>query len=343
MSCFNIFVQAFDEAFSLLFRVAFMKVLVVGGTGFIGTRLVRALCGAGHQVRILSRKDPVMLEFDKEAVEFVRVDLLDLGFKLDKVVVGCSVVFNCAGELYNEKLMGPLHIDATLRLVHACRSVAKATGKTVHWVQLSSVGAYGPSVAKPSAERIVTEETATEPVGAYETTKTKADELVISAAEEGAFSYSILRPSNVYGAGMPNDSLRQWANVIRRKLFFYVGAPGAIATYVHVDDVVDALILCGCDSRAKGEVFNISNDCPQECLVEAIAEVLNVSAPKLRVPEGWVRLISNVFSGMKNFPVSRSRIDALVSRTHYPTDKLETVLGYRPRRNTRVSISEVFR
>lgn len=319
-----------------------MKVLVTGGSGFIGSKLVGALCDAGCQIRTLSRKIPGTLKLSKDEVEFVQVDLLDSSLKLERVVAGCSVIFNCVGELHSQNLMEQLHVDAVRRLVRACKKVAKATGKPVHWVQLSSVGAYGPSVVKANAVRTVTEETVPAPVSVYEITKTQADEIIISAVEEGVFSYSILRPSNVYGSGMPNSSIRRWGRIIQKKRFFYVGAPGAIATYVHVDDVVYSLMLCGFDERAKGEIFNISNDCAQECVVNAMAEALNVSAPRMRVPEGVVRFVSAVFSGVKSFPISRSRIDALVARTRYPTNKIKIVLGYQPTRVVKETIAEVF-
>jgi nucleoside-diphosphate-sugar epimerase len=318
-----------------------MKVLVAGGSGFIGSKLVKILSDAGHQVRILSRKKDAVLESDKENIEVVAVDLLDFDLPLDPVVSGCSVFFNCAGELHNENIMELLHVDATLRLVHACKRVAKATGRPVHYVQLSSVGAYGPSIDKPSAARTVTETTIPAPVGVYEITKTRADELIVGAEEEGVLSYSILRPSNVYGAGMPNNSIRQWGKIIKKKLFFYVGAPGAVATYVHVDDVVNALLLCGFDERAKGEVFNISNDCSQERIVAAIAKALQVPTPILRVPESFLRFIVSLFSWIKGFPVSHSRVDALASRTQYPVSKLSSVLDYRPARAVEETIAEV--
>lgn len=319
-----------------------MKVLLTGGTGFIGSKLVLALSDAGYQIRMCSRKVPAAFRHSNPLIEIMQCDLLDSDFELEKVVEGCSVVFNCAGELLNEHLMEPLHVDATYRLMLTCKKIAKSTGQSVHWVQLSSVGAYGPSTDKANAKRRVTEQTVPAPVGVYEITKTQADEIIVNAMEEGIFSYSILRPSNVYGAGMPNDSIRQWGRFIQKNLFFYVGAPGAIATYVHVNDVVDALMLCGFDERAKGEIFNISNDCTQESLVEAIAKSLNVTAPKMRVPEGMMRFVSAVFSGVKKFPLSQSRIDALVARTHYPTDKLENILGYSPTRDVKQTITEVF-
>lgn len=313
------------------------EILVTGGSGFIGAKLVESLCKKGCQVRMLSRGSPV--PHANAAVEIIQGDLLDPTFSLETAVDGCLVVFNCAGELHNEALMAPLHVDATYRLVQACKKLAKATGKPVHWVQLSSVGAYGPAPIKASSERIVTEETVPAPVGVYEVTKTKADELLVASSEEGVFSYSILRPSNVYGKSMPNQSMRQWGKVIQKRLFFYVGSRGAVSTYVHVDDVVDVLMLCGFDDRAKGETFNISNDCAQEDLVNAIARQLGVEEPKLRLPECLVRLVSIIVPSKL---LSSSRINALVARTRYPTDKLKLVFNYQPSHDVKSTIGDVF-
>ncbi len=319
-----------------------MKALVTGGAGFIGARLVNALCAAGHEVRVLSRKGPATQEKEQALLEFAQGDLLDRDCPLQSLISGCSVVFSCAGELRDESRMAPLHVDATLRLIEACKRQARATGQPIHWVQLSSVGAYGPIRGNANAERVVTEETAPAPVGTYETTKTRADELVAAAGEEGVFSYSILRPSNVFGSGMPNDSLRQWGRMISKRLFFYVGAPGAVATYVHVEDVVSALLLCGFDERARGEVFNLSNDCSQERLVNGMAKALGLPRPNRRVPEWSMRMLVRMFSVVPGFPVSDSRIDALVARTRYPSSKLESLLGFRPQHEAGETIGEIF-
>lgn len=317
-----------------------MKVLVTGGSGFIGSKLVKAVIEAGYKVRLLSRRD--VKQFQSHCIEIIRCDLLDSNYDLEHVVDGCAVIFNCVGELHDETLMQKLHVDATKRLINACNSVTTRTGNSIHFVQLSSVGAYGPNSNKASSTRVVTEETIPSPVGTYEITKTQADELIIAAAKNDFFSYTILRPSNVYGASMPNNSIRQWGQLVKKKMFFYVGKPGATATYIHVDDVVEALLLCGFDSRAKNNIFNISNDCAQEDVVRAFAEKFHVNEPQIRLPEGLVRLLTNVFSGFKKVPLSHSRIDALVSRTSYPTNKLARVLEFRPTRDARLTIGEIF-
>jgi nucleoside-diphosphate-sugar epimerase len=318
-----------------------LKVLLVGGAGFIGQRLCGLLIEAGHEVRALSRKARSGAHADGSQVEWLQLDLIDPNCDLDAAVAGCSLIFNCAGELRNEALMDALHVGATARLLAAGKRQAAVAGRSSHWVQLSSVGAYGPPVSA-SVERTITEESDLAPRDVYEVTKTKADDLVIGSAEPGVLTVSILRPSNVFGAGMPNASLRQWGRIIQRRCFFYVGAPGAISTYVHVDDVVEALMLCAFHPAAQGEVFNLSNDCVQEDLVNAIASHLGRGCPFVRLPEALVRGLALSGRWLKRFPLTQARVDSLVGRTHYECRKLEAVLGYRPRRAIPDYIAEVF-
>lgn len=319
-----------------------MNILVTGGRGFIGKRLVEVLSEKGYQVDVLSRTQVDSLTSKECSANFIKGDLLDTAFDFDDLVGKYDVIFNCAGELHNESLMHPLHVEATHRLVHACKKVSRKQNRSIHWVQLSSVGAYGPSQPKANVRRVVTEETQPAPVGEYEVTKTLADKLIMDAADD-FFSYSILRPSNVYGAEMPNNSIRQLATIIRKRLFFYIGKPGALSNYVHVDDVVDALILCGFDLRAKGQVFNLSNDCEQSVVINALAEAQSVSAPTIRLNESFVRIIAFVFSWLPKFPLKKSRIDALVSRTHYDISKIERVLEFKPSRDVKKTIVEILK
>ena len=125
---------------------------------------------------------------------------------------------------------------------------------------------------------------------------------------------------------------------MRRGPFFYVGRPGALATYVHVDDVIEALMRCGTDHRAKGKIFNISNDCLLEEMVNGIASSFGVARPWLRLPESSVRVATHVISKFARIPLTQERINALVSRTRYPYLKLELELGFSPR----ISVPETF-
>jgi len=315
-----------------------MKVLILGGRGFIGSRLLSALVKKGVQVDVLSRNlDDSGRQIN--AVNYIKGDLLDCD--CEALVSDYWVIYNCAGELHDESLMYPLHVQATYRMISACQNVSRIQKRIIHWVQLSSVGAYGPNFPEAASERLITEDSTTAPRGMYEITKTLSDEIVCSAAGE-FLSYTILRPSNVFGAGMPNNSIRQLGLMIQMGLFFYIGKHGAISNYVHVDDVVDVLVLCGFDVRANGEIFNLSNDCNQAVVIKSIAKVLYAREPRLRLNESLVRTIAALFFFFKSFPLSKSRIDAIVNRTHYPNDKLISKLNFSPSRDFEKTINELF-
>lgn len=319
--------------------MALQKILVTGATGYIGKKLATKLVGQGYEVVALTRRIPDAAQ-QLSGMTYVQADITDQNAPLEKAVAGCSLVFHCAGEIHVEERMRPLHIDGFARLLNTCVHVAKERGESLHWVQLSSVGAYGLPRGS-SLPRTVTEDSELLPEGEYEATKAEADVLLENSAFGELFSYSILRPSIVCGPKMPNASVRQWAAAVKRGLFFYIGKPGAVSTYVHVDDVVDALIACGFNPAAKGQIFNLSNDCSQETFVNGLARVQGVKSPTLRVPEWAARFLARVFSPIKRFPLKMSRVDALIARTTYPTDKISKTLGFRPVRDVVSTLGEV--
>lgn len=311
-----------------------MKVLVLGANGFIGKAFVERLIGYGVPVRALTRT--VLKDF-KGSVEIRVGDLTSKDFDFEALLHGCDIIVNCAGETRDDALMHALHVQATVNLLEAVKCLCRA-GKQIHWIQLSSVGAYGSS----RESRVVTEETPTNPSGTYEVTKTKADTLIMACNENFGFSYTILRPSNVFGRNMTNESLRQLGRIVKKRVFFFVGFSPSIATYIHVDDVVSALYLCVIDSRAKGHIFNVSNDCKLKELIAGIAEALGVPSPRLTLPERPVRIALAVVAMLFKLPVTQKRIDALVRRTTYPTDKLYNVLGFSPKKTVSTAIREIY-
>lgn len=309
------------------------KILLLGGNGFIGRSLLKRLQSLGSPVRVVSRAaipEPHLYE------SFIG-DLTDPDFNFERSLDGISIVINCAGEIRDESRMEALHVHATLRYLRAAQQMVERSGP-IHWVQLSSVGAYGPGFDKP---RVVTESTPLNPQGVYEDTKTQADDLVTQYCASPGMSYSILRPSNVYGPGMPNGSLRSLASMIRKNLYVHIGPASAVATYVHVEDVVDALVLCAFDRKATNMVFNISNDCLFSELVEMIASSTGARQPRLRIPVWFARIIIGLLSKITALPLTQSRIDALVTQTRYSTEHLYEVVGYQPQRRIIERIDEI--
>src|SRR5439155_217072 len=214
--------------------------------------------------------------------------------------------------------MRAVNVNGTRALLDA------ASERTGRWVQLSSAGVYG-----RHRRGIVVEDTPLAPVGLYEETKASADALALEAAYEGRLASAVvLRPSIVFGEGMPNQSIVQMARVIDRGLFFFIGAPGASANYVHRSNVVDALVLCGTLPAADKRVYNLSDWCTIEDFAGAIADALGRRHPSLRLPEPPVRAAVRTFGRLANLPLTEARVDALVNRSRYPIARIEQELGF---------------
>ena len=302
--------------------VARRIIAITGGAGFIGGALVRAHLQRGDEVRVLSRRR----QQDGGGVRYFQVDLSTPTADLRSFVDGVDLLYHCAGELYDESKIVALHVGGTQRLLDA------AVGTVGRWVQLSSVGAYG-----PRHSGIVNESTSERPIGLYERTKTEADRLLSAAAMKSGMEFVLLRPSIVFGESMTNRSLEQMAHMIRKGLFFYVGCDARV-NYVHVDDVVAALLLCGKKREAIGKTFVLSDSVMLEQMVQALAEGLGVKAPSLRLPMRPVHLLVKLLDRLPNFPLTKNRLDALTGHCLYDSSSIVGELGF----NFQVRLDKAF-
>ena len=243
------------------------------------------------------------------------------------------MLYHCAAELRDADAMEKTNVTGTANLLDA------AAGEVGRWVQLSSTGLYG---AVRNGE--VREETEIRPNNPYERSKAAADALVLDAAERRGLSCVLLRPSNVYGADMPNQSLFQLIRMIDKGLFFFIGPRGAMANYVHVENVVDALLACGQASLPQnGRAYIVSDHCTLETFVGIIAAHLGRAAPGLRLSEPVARVVAHLFGSIPGFPLKSSRVAALTDRTVYRTDRIVRELGYRNRITLEQGLGEMVR
>jgi nucleoside-diphosphate-sugar epimerase len=304
--------------------------LVTGGSGFLGRRLIRQLAASGYRVRALTRQ-PGGSEWS-EGAQVITADLASAPDQdLIRFVDGGEILFHLAGELHDPSRMRALHVGGTERLLNA------AVGRVRRWIQLSSVGVYG-----PVREGEVAEDSPMRPVGEYETTKAESDERVLRAGQAG-LEFVVLRPSIVFAPDMPNRSLRQLVQVIDRGLGVYVGKPGASANYVPADEVIRALMLCATLPQASGRVYNLSDWCTIEQWFEAIAEALGRNTPRLRLPESVVRALASLSSILPAWPLTPARVDALTTRVRYPVRRIRAELNYDAAVSSTTAIKECAR
>ena len=291
-----------------------MNVGITGATGFIGKALMNECLKRGFDTRVLTRSES-KLHVIPSSVRVFYGDLTDENYNPSNFLNNLDVLYNCAGEINDESKMYNLHVNGTKKLLNS------ASGKIGSWVQLSSVGAYG-----VCREGIITEDSKDQPIGVYEQTKTDADEIV----KNSGMPFVILRPSNVFGNNMPNQSLRGLLYAVRKGLFFFIGKKGkSLVNYVHVEDVVNALVHCGSDEQALGEVFNLSQLTTVENMITSFTSEMDSDKKILRLPKGVVRMIVGIFGWMPGFPLTFSRVDALTGRCIYDSTKIQKILGFK--------------
>jgi len=293
-----------------------MNVGITGGSGFAGRRLVDLHLARGDRVRVLTRRPKADAAL-RAGIEHHEGDLLGEPDRLRRFADGLDVLYHCAGETQDEQRMPDVNVQGTRNLVQA------AAGRVGRWVQLSSVGAYG-----PLRSGTISEDEPLRPVGPYEVTKTEAEQQLLRDGPRLGLSFSILRPCKIMGIGMRDRSLYGLFALLARGRFFFIGKPGALLNYVHVDDVARALVLCGTHPAANGRVYNVARQITVESFVGASCAAIGCRMPGLRVPEGPVRLLAALTAWVPRNPLTIGRIDGLTGRLVYSSGRIGAELGF---------------
>jgi nucleoside-diphosphate-sugar epimerase len=307
-----------------------MRVAITGATGFIGKLLVKKHIDLGDEVHILSRREKENIEFS-DKIYYHYGDLTDVN-SLKNFITNIDVLYHCAAEIRDESKMELINVNGTKNLIQV------ASGKIKHWVQLSSVGVYGPIYFGD-----VNENQSYNPQNEYEKTKLKSDLLVLEAAKKGFFTYTLVRPSNVFGSEMRNTSLFQLIKTIQKGFYFFVGPKGASANYVPVENVIEAIYLAATNPNAINQIYNISSWTTIENFIGNIAKELGKSEPKIRIPIIPIKVLAKITSFIPKNPLTVARINALSNRTIYITSKIEKELDYKSTASTENAIKELVR
>lgn len=255
-----------------------MKVLVTGGAGFIGSRLVGALLGHGWQGVVLDDLSSGRRDAVPTGTEIVVQDVAD-GATVEVIAdVRPDVVIHAAAQVSVPKSMEApwddqrVNVLGTQHVIRGCQLAQDA-----RLVFVSSGGAiYGETTG-------ATEETSPAPMSYYAVHKYVGERYV----ELSGLPYAIARPSNVYGpgqrAGLEGAVVAVFADALRTGQGVTIHGSGEqTRDFVHVDDVVSALIAMA-DSKEDG-TWNIATGVAVTIneLLKTMVEVFGVTVPVTR-------------------------------------------------------------
>jgi predicted dehydrogenase/nucleoside-diphosphate-sugar epimerase len=227
------------------------RVLLTGGTGFIGRHLLRRLLDEKGRVRLLTRHAPA-----KELLEDDRVEVFlgNLGNStdVDRAVTGVSEVYHlgAAVEGWAEDFQCAT-IAGTTNVVES--ALNHRIDKFVYMSSLSVIHAAAANGA-PIAEDWPLEPFA-EKRGLYSQTKLQAERIVVEAVQQRGLRAIILRPGEVVGPDRP--FLSGAVAIETGTRLIVLGNGRHTLPLVWVDDLVDAILAAGNSDRFDGTVLHL--------------------------------------------------------------------------------------
>ena len=229
------------------------KVMVIGGTGFIGRALTRALVAKGHDVRVVSRGQSGPFSDIANHVETVAVDLSDVA-ALKAAMSGMNVVFNLAKAMettWDAALTN--EVGTTLRVAEA--ALASGVKRLI----------YTGTIASYDMSDRTAKITETTPFGdmtarnLYARSKAGSEAGLMALHRDNGLPLVIARPGIVLGAGGPLQhwGIGRWHGAGAVRLW---GNGRNILPFVLVDDVADGLIRMMETPGIDGQTFNLTGD-----------------------------------------------------------------------------------
>ena len=288
--------------------------LVTGSTGFVGQRLVRALNGT---IKVLSRKeqfnyDTVVCDFSCQSIPDNALNDIDTVFHL----AGLSHDMRDAGKI--KDLYYEVNVNTTVQLAElAVKSGVK------RFIFVSSVKAGG----SPTSGVCASENNNGDPEGVYGRSKREAELKLLKICKESGMHVSIIRPSLVYGPDVKGN-LQLMLSGIEKGWFPPLPETGNRRSMIHVDDLVQAILLVSEDKRANGEIFIATDSRPHSSheIYNAMCSATEKSIPKWSVP----KILFDIASLAS--PRIKYKINKLLGDECYSSAKLEA-LGFKAKKS----------
>lgn len=310
--------------------------LVTGASGFIGRVLCERLKAEGHQVHAVMRR-PADGPWDAATLIDLGRGTLPLG-----LLSGVDTLFHLAGRAHalgdgpgSDEAYRLANLQSTLDLLAA----ARAEGVRA-FVYFSSVKALG-----EAGDREVSECPETLPTSPYGRTKRLAE---LAVLEEHSVPHPVvLRPSLVYGPD-PKGYLGQMIRATRSGWFPPLPELGNRRSMIHVEDVVEAALLCAVDPRARGRAYNLTDgsDYSTRQVYEYILEALGRPMPHWTLPTPllrWAAYTGDTLGRImrRRLPFDSDTLEKLLGSARYDGGSIRRELGFEPRHGLRESMGSL--
>lgn len=308
-----------------------MRILLTGGTGYLGGAMARRLAAAGHRLFCLVRDPRRAGELERLGAELAPGDVTDRESmrrpmeRVDRVIHAAAVV----GQEESAAAMDRVNREGTERVASLAHELG--VGGLLH---VSSVAAFGgsPPDGSPADEDSPPQLPLPTP---YAVSKRAAD-LAVDAWEERGLAVDRIYPSLVYGPpGKPAGANAMLAGVARGS-YPAIVAGDRITSWVFVDDVAEAVARM-LDGPAAGRRYLLAGEAVRiEALVGMVAALAGRRPPRVRLPLPLARLGAALTAPLfrlvgRQPPLSPRQVRTVERHWHFDDRRARDELGWRPR------------
>jgi nucleoside-diphosphate-sugar epimerase len=303
------------------------SVLITGATGFIGSHVVEAWLARGAEVRCLVRPESDLRWLPREKIRPVILSPSS-DAPWQEALAGIEICIHLAGatKARTRQEYQQHNVALTRRLLEA---IQKYAPKLKRLVMVSSQSAAG-----PSAPGVVADEAAAcRPVTHYGESKLAAERLL---ALFPGIPAVVLRPVSVYG---PRDrDVLSLIKLFNHRWALVIGSPERKFTFVHVEDLVQAIFLAAQAAKAVGQTYFVSDGSiytftqihrTLESLLEKKARVLAVPKPLVWLLAAVSELGSRLAGRPTIFNLNKVH-ELLEENWGCSSEKLQRDLGFAP-------------
>ncbi len=262
--------------------------LITGGTGFVGSHLIKRLIDEGHKVRCVIREGSKKIDRIKGlGAEIVHGDVTDAD-SLTDACKGVDTIVHLVGIIQEEKGMTfqSIHVDGTRNLVNAAK---KNNVRLFYYQSANGADKNGAT--------------------AYFRTKAEAEEIV----KVSGIDYIIFRPSLIYGNG--DEFVLRLKKIIHdAPVIPIIGSGESRLQPVFIDDLVACLIKAITTPQLRNRTFCIAG--PEQIrfkdVVMRIADAMGVKRPSFHLPVFFMRPAAMIMEAiLPKPPVTRDQITML--------------------------------
>lgn len=304
-----------------------MRVVIIGGSGHVGTYLVPRLVEAGHEVIELSRgnREPYRQHPAWKNVRKIQVD---------RKAEESAGTFG----LFVRKLNADVVIDMICFDVNSAYQLVEALKGTIgHFLFCGTIWVYGHSTEVPS-----TEDQPKNPFGEYGIQKAQIEEYLLKEARVNNFPTTIIRPGHIVGPGwIPinpagNLNTEVFSRLARGEEVTLPNLGMETLHHVHADDIAQIFILAIANwSNSVGENFNTVS--PKAITLRGYAEAVSswfgkTAALNFLTWEVWSKTVSEEDAS--------ATWDHIAHSPNCSIEKAKRLLGYQPRYSSLQALQE---